>query len=98
VRTLLTSTDRPLVETVRATLEAEGIGVVVEGDAVTALPFIPMNVLVPESDAVVAQELVKDLLDPATRPSGIERRRWARVFLAVILFVALVLCGNLLIG
>ena len=68
MKTILTSTDRPLVETVRATLEAEGIAVVVEGDAVTALPFIPMNVLVGDEDAALAQDLVADLVRPASTP------------------------------
>jgi hypothetical protein len=98
VKSILRSTDRPLVETVRATLQAEGIAVVVEGDAMTSLPFIPMNVLVPEQDAALAQELVKELASPMLPTSASGRWRWARVLLLAILFAALVFCGNLFIG
>ena len=85
------------METVRATLEAEGIAVVVEGDAVTALPFIPMNVRVGDEDATLAQDLVADLVSPASTPDRGGRRRWARLFLVAILLAFLIVCGNLLI-
>ncbi len=98
MKTILTSTDRPLVETVRATLEAEGIAVVVKGAAVTALPFIPMNVLVGDEDASQAQDLVADLVSPASAPDPAGRRRWGRLFLVAILLALLIFCGNLLIG
>ena len=95
---ILTTTDRPLVETVRATLEASGIAVVVEGDAVTALPFVPVKVLVSNSDVAHAQELVGDLIRPAVVRYGAARWHWARLVLAAILILVLMVCGNLLIG
>jgi hypothetical protein len=98
VKTILTSTDRPLVETVRATLEAEGIAVVVKGDAVTALPFIPMNVVVGDEDAAQAQDLVADLVSPPSAPPPDGRRRWGRIFLVAILLAVLIICGGILIG
>jgi Putative prokaryotic signal transducing protein len=98
VKPILKSTDRPLVETVRATLQSEGIEVVVEGDAVTALPFIPMTVLVADEDAALAQDLVKDLLSPAATTGSGGRQRWGRLFLVAILIALLIFCGNLLIG
>ena len=98
MKVILTSTDRPLVETVRATLEAEGMAVVIEGDAVTALPFVPMRVLVPDEHAALAQDLVKDLASPTSAIESGKTRRWARLFLVAIVIALLVVCGSILIG
>ena len=93
---ILTSTDRPLVETVRATLEANGIAVLVEGDAITALPFVPMNVLVSDTDVTVAEDLIRDLVLPASVAEGGSRKRWARLVLVGLLILLLVYCGRLI--
>ena len=87
-----------MVATVRATLEAEGVQVVVEGDAVTALPFIPLRVLVADKDVDLALALVRDLVgsSPAAREGRV--KRLARLFLVAILIAFVVVCGNLLIG
>ena len=98
MQAILKSTDRPLVETVRATLQSEGIEVVVEGDAVTALPFIPMTVLVSDEDVALAQDLVKDLVSSAANAGSGGHNRWGRLFLVAILIAFLIFCGNLLIG
>lgn len=93
---ILTSTDRPLIETVRATLEANGIAVLVEGDAVTALPFVPMNVLVSDTDATVAKDLIRDLVRPAPLAEGGSRRVCARIALGALVILLLVFCGSLI--
>ena len=98
MKVILTTTDRPLVETVRATLEADGIAVFIEGDAVTALPFIPMRVLVADKDVALAQNVVTELANPTSGREGGRNRRWARLFLVAILIAVLVVCGNILIG
>jgi putative signal transducing protein len=98
VKIILESTDRPLVETVRATLEAEGIQVVVQGDAVTALPFITVRVLVGDKDADVARELVRDLVSSSPVASRGSGKRLARLLLVALLIAFIVVCGNLLIG
>ena len=86
------------METVRATLEAEGIQVVVQGDAVTALPFITVRVLVGDKDADVARELVRDLVSSSPVASRASGKRLARLLLVALLIAFIVVCGNLLIG
>ena len=87
-----------MVETVRATLEADGIAVVVEGDAVTALPFVPVKVLVSDTDATAAEDLIQDLVRPVAVAEGGSRKRWARLALVALLFLLLIFCGSILIG
>jgi hypothetical protein len=50
MKTILSTTDRSLVESLRLSLEAEGIQAVVQNDASSPLPMIPVNVLVQEAD------------------------------------------------
>jgi hypothetical protein len=98
VKPILTTTDRVLVESVRVALEADGIDVVVEGDAVTALPFIPLTVLVSDADTTQAQNVVRDLnATPAVQSEG-WRRRSARLALVALLILLIIACGELLIG
>ena len=98
MKVILTSTDRALVETVRATLEAEDIAVVVQGDVVTALPFLPVNVLVSDSDAAVAEDLIRDLVSSGSVAEGGSRKRLARLALVGLLILLVIFCGNILIG
>jgi hypothetical protein len=49
MKTILSTTDRSLVESLRLTLETEGIQAVVQNDA-SSLPMIPVNVLVQDAD------------------------------------------------
>jgi hypothetical protein len=72
--------------------------VVVEGDAVTALPFIPLTVWVADADTARAQNVARDLnATPAARSQG-WRRRSARLALVALLILLIVVCGELLIG
>ena len=100
MRAVLTSTDRTLIESARVALEADDITVVLDGEAGSALPFIPVTILVDDQDAATAQELLRPLtsavgLSPS-RTTG--RRRAGRLLLVVLLLALLVLCGQILIG
>ena len=98
MQAILKTTDRALVETVRITLEAEGIAVVVQGDSVTALPFIPVTVLVANADAPFATDLVRDLIAPPSFKSQAWSKRWIRLLLVASLILFIIFCGELLIG
>jgi hypothetical protein len=97
---VLTSTDRTLIESARLALEADGITVALHGDAGSALPFIPVTILVDDQDVAAAQELVRPLTSAeGVAPSRTNWRRQAgRLLLVVLLLGLLVVCGEILIG
>lgn len=66
MKTVLSTTDRSLVESLRLALEAEGIQAVVQNDAGSPLPMIPVNVLVQDADYDRAQSLAKELEEGST--------------------------------
>ncbi len=100
MRAVLTSTDRTLIESARLALEADGISFALDGDAGSALPFIPVTILVDDQDVAAAQELLR----PLTSAEGLSRsrtdwrRRAGRLLLVVLLLGLLVVCGQILIG
>ena len=100
MRAVLTSTDRTLIESARVALEADGITVALDGDARSALPFIPVTILVDDQDVAAAQELLR----PLTSAEGLSpsrtncRRRAARLLLVVLFLALIVVCGEILIG
>lgn len=61
MKIVLSTTDRSLVESLRLALEAEGIQAVVQNDAGSPLPMIPVNVLVQDADYDRAQSLARGL-------------------------------------
>jgi hypothetical protein len=101
MKLLLRTTDRALVESLRIQLEAEGIAVVLDPEASgTALPFIPVAILVPDSDFQQALEIARELV-PAPVHGTSERtpsNRLLRGALLVIVLLAIVLCGTILVG
>jgi hypothetical protein len=66
MKSVLSTTDRSLVESLRLALEAEGIQAVVQNDAGSPLPMIPVNVLVQDADYDRAQSLARALQEGST--------------------------------
>ena len=101
MRAVLTSTDRTLIEAARLALEADGIKVALEGDGGSALPFIPVSILVDDQDVAAALESLR----PLTSVEGLPPRRtdwWSRrtgwLLLVVLVLVLLLVLGEILIG
>ena len=95
MRSVFSSTDRSLVASVRLALEAEGIAVVVE-ESHGALPFVPVRVLVADSEYDRAQELIRDI---APRTSASYRPDWLprawSMTLIVIVILTIIVCGRI---
>jgi putative signal transducing protein len=100
MRVVLTSTDRTLIESARVALEADGITVALDGEAGSALPFIPVKLLVGDQDVAAAQELLRPLTSaegiPPSRTSWHDRS--GRLLVVVLLLLLLIVCGQILIG
>src|SRR2546430_1185497 len=100
MRVVLRSTDRTLIESARLALEADGITVALDGNAGSALPFIPVTILVADEDVAIAQELLRPLTSAEwLAPSRTSWRHSAgRLLLVLLLLGLLVVCGQILIG
>lgn len=61
MKTILSTTDRALVESLRLALDAEGIPAVVQNDTGSPLPMIPVTVLVQDADYERGQAIARDL-------------------------------------
>jgi hypothetical protein len=97
MKPVLRTTDRSLIESVRLALEAEGIAVVL-GQELGAIPFIPVAVLVAESDLDRARQIIRDLAPPLTvvkddQPSP---RLWRVAFIVVVILI-IILFGRIFI-
>jgi len=99
VRRVLTTTDRSLVESLRVSLAAEGIEVVITNDAASGLPFIPVTVtVVDDADYERARALLHRLerrLRASAPWTARQRRAWRRAILAILALAVLAYVGKL---
>ncbi|MEX2157195.1 MAG: DUF2007 domain-containing protein [Gemmatimonadales bacterium] len=63
MKPVLSTTDHALVENLRLALEAEGIAAVIQNDAGSPLPMIPVVVMVQDADFDRAKELARSFED-----------------------------------
>ncbi len=90
MRQVLSTSDRSLVESLRVSLEAEGIDAVVTGDAGSGLPIAPVSVAVDGADYARAAAILEGLQrTPPQSWNGVALSpRLLRVFLLTLLVLA----------
>ena len=99
MRQILSTTDRSLVESLRLSLEAEGIDALVTGDASSSLPSVPISVAVDGADYARATAILASLQNTPTQAwNGVTfSPRLLRVFLLTLLVLAAAIAVRFLV-
>lgn len=93
MRTLIQTTDRSLVESLRVALEDAGIEAQVFDHAATSLPFIPVTVaIVHDEDVAAATEILRSQQQSARSSSTRPVVRRSTGVLLLLLAVVTVMC------
>jgi hypothetical protein len=93
MKTILETTDRSLVESLRLALEGEGIDVVVLDVGVTSLPFVPIHVRVPDEDFELAMQVLSTLhRTPRSAEPMLRLDHPGRALLLLLLAVLAIAC------
>ena len=100
MKSVLTTTDRSHVESVRLALEGADIPTVIADTSGSALPFLPVSVLVEDAHYDRAQLVIRDTV--LTPRGGESRSPWyrrsSRWLILLLVALGLLLCGSIFIG